>query len=115
DAPGAWQGQLDRDDLIESNLPEQPLALFEAWFAEARKSRIIEPAAMTLATVDADGSPSARIVLLKGYDDSGFRFYTNYESRKGWALAANPRAALVLWWEPLERQVRIEGTVQQLA
>ena len=69
---------------------------------------------MTLATVDADGRPSARIVLLKGFDTRGFRFYTNYESAKGQALAANPEAALVFWWEPLERQVRIQGHVSKL-
>jgi pyridoxamine 5'-phosphate oxidase len=75
---------------------------------------MIEPTAMTLATVDASGRPSARIVLLKGVDEQGFRFYTNYRSRKGEALAARPQAALVFWWETLERQVRVEGRVEML-
>jgi pyridoxamine 5'-phosphate oxidase len=72
---------------------------------------LLEPTAMTLATATPDGRPSARMVLLRGFDERGFCFYTNYESRKGIELAANPRAALVLWWGELERQVRIEGTV----
>lgn len=115
DAPGHWQGMFDRADLRKDNVPNEPMPLFEAWFATAQASDMIEPAAMTLATIDADGTPSARIVLLKGHDTNGFRFYTNYNSRKAQALAANPSAALVLWWEPLERQVRITGTVSKLA
>lgn len=115
DTPGRWQGALDRGDLIEANAPAEPLTLFDAWFAAARDSGMIEPTAMTLATVDADGTPSARIVLLKGHDDAGFRFYSNYDSRKGRALAAHPVAALVFWWEILERQVRVTGGVHPLA
>lgn len=114
DAPGNWQGRLDRGDLRKGNVPADPLTLFEAWFASAQASSIIEPAAMTLATVDTDGMPSARIVLLKGHDEDGFRFYTNYNSRKGRALAAHPVGALVFWWEPLERQVRITGDIEKL-
>lgn len=114
DQPGAWQGDLDRDDLVESRAPEDPLALFADWYAAAGECGLREPTAMTLATVDPDGAPSARIVLLKGFDRDGFRFYSNYESAKGRALAAHPRAALVFWWEPLERQVRITGAVHQL-
>ncbi len=115
DAPGRWQGVLDRDDLIEANAPAEPLALFDAWYTAALEADTIEPSAMTLATVDPDGRPSARIVLLKGFDAAGFRFYTNYESRKGAALAAHPAAALVFWWEALERQVRTNGDVRPLA
>lgn len=115
DQPSTWQGDLDRADLIEATVPADPLALFAEWYAAAGDCGLREPTAMTLATVDADGTPSARIVLLKGFDARGFRFYTNYESRKGEALAANPRAALVFWWEPLERQVRVTGAVSPLA
>lgn len=114
DQPSAWQGDLDRADLIEANVPADPLALFADWYAAAADCGLREPTAMTLATVDPDGSPSARIVLLKGFDDAGFRFYTNYQSDKGAALAANPRAALVFWWEPIERQVRVTGAVSKL-
>lgn len=114
DTPGHWQGQLDRNDLRKHNAPPEPLTLFNDWLDSARAADIIEPSAMTLATVDPDGMPSARIVLLKGHDEDGFRFYTNYNSRKGRALAAHPAAALVFWWEILERQVRITGPVDRL-
>lgn len=114
DAPGRWQGRLDRGDLRKDNAPAEPMALFDAWLDAALASDIVEPAAMTLATVDPDGTPSARIVLLKGHDEQGFRFYSNYASRKGRALAAHPQAALVFWWEPLERQIRITGAVERL-
>ncbi|MES1929151.1 pyridoxine/pyridoxamine 5'-phosphate oxidase [Salinisphaera dokdonensis CL-ES53] len=114
DAPSGWQGRLDRRDLVKENAPADPLVLFANWYAAAQQADMIEPTAMTLATADGNGRPSARIVLLKGFDAQGFRFYTNYESRKGEALAANPQAALVFWWEPLERQIRIEGSVRKL-
>jgi pyridoxamine 5'-phosphate oxidase len=100
------QGELD----IENVLPN-PLQQFGIWMDQAILAEIEEPTAMTLATVGADGSPSARMVLLKGYDAEGFIFYTNYESRKGQEIARNHRVALVLFWKELERQVRIEGTV----
>jgi pyridoxamine 5'-phosphate oxidase len=90
----------------------EPFQRFDAWFAEAGAKEIIDPHAMTLATVGADGRPAARIVLLKGHDERGFVFYTNTQSRKGADLAANPRAALLFYWKSLSRQVRIEGDVQ---
>ena len=86
-----------------------PFARFESWFEEARESEISDPNAMTLATADSRGRPSARMVLLKGFDESGFVFYTNLESRKGGELAENPYVALLFHWKSLRRQVRIEG------
>ena len=103
-----------RDGLTESAADPDPFHFFQRWFDEALAAGVTEPNAMTLATVDDDGQPAARIVLLKGLDERGFVFYTNYESRKGRELAAQPRAALVFWWEALERQVRIEGTVEKV-
>jgi pyridoxamine 5'-phosphate oxidase len=100
--------------LLEGDAGDDPIALFLAWIAEARDSgAILEPNAMTLATADADGTPSARMVLLKEADAGGFVFYTNRESRKGAELDGRGRAALVFWWEPLERQVRVEGAVER--
>jgi pyridoxamine 5'-phosphate oxidase len=90
-----------------------PLALFAEWYAEAEKGEPNDPSAMTVATVGADGMPSARMVLLKGYDASGFVFYTNHESRKGQQLIAHPKAALLFHWKSLRRQVRLEGPVSQ--
>ncbi|MFP4125439.1 MAG: pyridoxamine 5'-phosphate oxidase [Alphaproteobacteria bacterium] len=98
-------GALD-DDAVG----DDPFALFALWFAEAVDSGIVEPNGMTLATADAAGRPSARVVLLKGFDRTGFRWFTNYRSRKAEELAANPHAALLFWFDKLERQVRIEGT-----
>jgi pyridoxamine 5'-phosphate oxidase len=91
-----------------------PLAVFHDWFEEARAAGVDTPEAMTLATADAEGRPSARMLLLKGADERGFTFFTGYESRKGRELAENPRAALVFYWRPLGRQVRVEGTVRRL-
>ncbi len=89
---------------------------FDAWFAQAVAAPdVYEPNAMTLATASKAGRPSARMVLFKGVDAHGFRFYTNYASRKGQELAANPWAALVFWWGPLARQVRVEGSVEKLS
>ncbi|MDA8050751.1 MAG: pyridoxamine 5'-phosphate oxidase [Rhodospirillales bacterium] len=88
-----------------------PFALFAEWFAAAGAAEPRDANAMTLATCSADGTPSARMVLLKGWDDEGFTFYTNIESRKGAELAANPRAALLFYWKSLSRQIRIEGPV----
>ena len=103
-----------RETLDESNVAPDPYRQFEHWFAEAVKSQLHEPNAMTLATVDPDGRPAARIVLLKEFDARGFAFFTNYTSRKGRELAANPEAALLFFWPDLERQVRIEGATARL-
>ena len=94
---------------------QDPIALFHAWLAEAGKSEPNDPNAMTLATADADGVPSARMVLLKGLDERGFVFYTNLGSRKARQLQANPRAALCFHWKSLERQVNVEGAVQPVS
>lgn len=103
------------DRLSEDNAGDDPVALFETWFRLAGKIDIHEPNAMALATATPDGRPSMRIVLLKGFDRAGFTFFTNYESRKGRELATNPHASLLFWWEPLERQVRIEGAIEKLS
>ena len=100
--------------LSETDVAPDPIAQFQRWFDEAMTAKLPEPNAMTLATVDAEGQPSARIVLLKGIDAGGFTFFTNYESRKGLDMAANPRAALLFHWMQLERQVRIEGRVEKV-
>ncbi len=96
------------------NPPADPVALVAAWLDDAAGTAVINPHAMTLATVDPDGNPSARTVLLKGFDERGAVFYTNRNSRKGRALAAHPRAALLLHWDSLMRQVAIEGGVTQV-
>ena len=92
-----------------------PLELFREWFEAAREAGVQFPETMTLATATADGAPSARMVLLKGADEDGFVFFTGYESRKAEELAANPRAALVFYWQPLGRQVRVEGPVERVS
>lgn len=102
------QGALD-----ESTVDESPIRQFGVWYDAAVAAGIPEPEAMTLSTATPDGRPSARIVLLRGFDDRGFCFFTNYESRKGRELAANPWAALTFHWAILERQVRIEGRVER--
>lgn len=102
--------RAERDDAFG----EDPVRLFEAWFDEALAIGQRQPEAMTLATVEPDGRPSARVVLMKGFGPEGVDFYTHYDSRKGRALAAHPRAALVFWWGALGRQVRIEGAVSPL-
>ena len=101
--------------LDERDVAPDPVAMFARWFAEARAADVAEPNAMTLATASADGAPSARMVLLKGVDDGGFVFFTDYRSRKAAELDANPRAALVFHWVELERQVRIAGSVARVA
>lgn len=101
--------------LAEANVDADPIKQFEIWFQQALDADLLEPNAMTLATATPEGKPTARIVLLKGVSDRGFVFYTNYESQKGQQLIANPYAALVFLWNKLERQVRIEGRVEQLS
>jgi len=101
--------------LDPADCNDDPIVQFRAWFDEAVAAKLPDVNAMTLATVDDRGRPSARIVLLKECDERGFVFYTNYESRKGQQLAGQPYAALVFFWEPLHRQVRIEGTVERVA
>jgi pyridoxamine 5'-phosphate oxidase len=101
--------------LDESAALANPIDQFSAWFTHAQQAHLREPNAMTLATVDAYGRPSARIVLLKGVDANGFTWFTNYQSRKGTDIDLNPNAALVFFWNELERQVRIEGTVSKIA
>jgi pyridoxamine 5'-phosphate oxidase len=100
--------------LDVTEVDSDPVAEFGKWLEQALRAEILEPHAMTLATASADGVPSARIVLLRGYDASGFTFFTDYRSRKGRELADNPRAALVCYWPDLERQVRITGTVRRV-
>jgi len=102
-----------REGLAEADVDADPVVQFGRWFEQAEQGGLLEPHAMTLATATPDGRPSARMVLLRDFDERGFCFYTNYQSRKGDELAANPRAALVFWWDKLERQVRIEGRVER--
>jgi pyridoxamine 5'-phosphate oxidase len=104
-------GQLISGDFTAA---EEPLGLFAAWLAEAGKSEPNDPNAMALATVDGDGLPDVRMVLLKGYDADGFVFYSHIDSAKGRELAANPKAALLFHWKSLRRQVRVRGTVSRV-
>jgi pyridoxamine 5'-phosphate oxidase len=101
--------------LEEAELDSDPLRQFAAWFEDAGAAGVRAPEAMALATATADGGPSVRMVLMKGFDERGFVFFTGYESRKGAELSANSRAALLFYWDPLGRQVRIEGPVERVA
>lgn len=103
------------DPLSEQDLASDPVRQFALWFEQARDSRLSMPEAMGLATATSSGVPSLRMVLLKDFDERGFVFFSNYESRKGLELAANPRAALLFHWDPPGRQVRIEGPVQRVS
>ena len=105
--------EYEQAALDEATVDRDPLRQFAAWYDAAVAAGVPEPEAMTLATATPDGSPSARMVLLRGFDARGFCFFTNYDSRKGRELAANPRAALTFHWATLERQVRIEGRVER--
>ena len=107
------RNEYARGSLDEKHVEADPIRQFQLWFQQALDAKVPEPNAMTLATVDEQGQPSARIVLVKGADERGFVFFTNYESRKGQDLAINPRASLLFYWIELERQVRIEGTVEK--
>ncbi|HYO56921.1 pyridoxamine 5'-phosphate oxidase [Archangium sp.] len=100
--------------MEDADAAADPFEQFQRWFADVQAANIPEPNAMTLATADASGAPSARVVLLKGWGEWGFAFFTNYASRKAAELDANPRAALCFYWQPLERQVRVEGRVEQV-
>ena len=110
---GELRVDYKRGALDEAHADPDPIAQFSRWWDEANAAQVREANAMTLATATADGQPSARTVLLKGFDQSGFVFFTNYQSRKGGELAANPHAALLFFWPELERQVRIDGSVAQ--
>ena len=103
-----------KHQLEESMVNKNPLKQFEEWFEEALKSEVTEPNAMSLSTVSSSGMPDCRIVLLKGIEDDGFVFYTNYQSTKGKNLEQNPQAALTFFWAELERQVRIQGIVEKV-
>lgn len=103
-------GELKREDLLDD-----PIKQFQSWFGHATELEVPEPNAMSLATIDRQGRPSARIVLLKGLDERGFIFYTNYESQKGQELTANPQASLNFLWHKVERQVRVQGKVERLS
>ena len=106
--------EYTRAGLRESDVDPNPIEQFRGWFGEALAADLHEPNAMTLATATPEGRPSARVVLLKGFDERGFVFYTNYEGRKSRELEANPRAALVFYWGELERQVRVEGRASRV-
>ncbi|HOJ07215.1 MAG: pyridoxamine 5'-phosphate oxidase [Ignavibacteriota bacterium] len=105
----------EQGQLLESNIKMNPFELFRKWFDQAVEAKIIEPNAMTIATATKEGIPSARVVLLKGFDETGFVFYTNYHSRKGKELNDNPFAAILFWWREFERQIRIEGKIEKIS
>lgn len=119
DRLAALRRRYDRGPLLEGDLDPDPFAAFGRWFADAVDAAsaglLVEPNAVVLATADADGVPDARTVLLKAYDSRGFVIYTNYGSAKGRQVAENPRAALVFPWHPLDRQVRVTGTVERVS
>ena len=102
-------------ELKDNDINKNPIKQFEKWFADAMEAQLYEPNVMTLATADKSGKPNARIVLLKGFDENGFSFYTNYLSQKGKEIKKNPQACLVFFWAELERQVRIEGKIEKLS
>ncbi|MGH3148365.1 MAG: pyridoxamine 5'-phosphate oxidase [Rubrobacter sp.] len=106
----ALREEYTRAGLVEADLAPDPAGQFRRWFDEALSADLHEPNAMILATANPRGRPSARVVLLKGFDERGFVFYTNYEGRKGWELEENPHCSLLFYWGELQRQVRIEGT-----
>ncbi len=101
--------------LLESDVPSNPLTLFAHWYLAAEAAELLEPSAMTLATASADGTPDARIVLMRGFDERGFVFFTNYQSGKAAQLSQNPQAAVVFHWAPLLRQIRIAGRVEKVS
>ncbi len=107
--------EYQQQTLHEADVAADPIAQFQKWFEQAVAAQVAYPEAMTLASATREGKPSARIVLLKGVDASGFSFFTNYDSRKGRELVQNPHASLVFWWNELERQVRVEGRIEQVS
>lgn len=109
-----FRKEYRRSKLEDADLPGNPLELFEAWLQEAFEEDLPEPTAMTLSTVNGEGRVSSRIILLKGFDNGGFQFYTNYNSQKGRDLAENNHAAASFFWPELERQIRIEGRVEKV-
>lgn len=112
--PSALRQSYERGALVEADLAATPAQQFARWFDAAVADGTVEPNAMTLATVSPDGQPTARVVLLKGFDERGFVFFTHYTSRKGQEAEAAGRVGLCFWWPPLERQVRIDGTVERV-
>lgn len=101
--------------LLESEIPEDPMALLGEWLQHASDSEVVEPMAMCLATADAEGRPSSRMVLLRGITENGLRFFTNFNSRKASDLEVNPHVSLTFWWGPLERQIRVEGIASKIS
>lgn len=101
--------------LEKASARRDPFEQFALWIGEAVEKNLHEPNAMTLSTATPDGFPSSRVVLLRGFDQSGFTFFTNYDSRKGAEIAANPRAALLFYWAPIEKQVRLEGLIEKIS
>jgi pyridoxamine 5'-phosphate oxidase len=104
-----------RARLDEANVSPEPVVEFHRWFGQAQEAKVLEPNAMALATATGAGAPSVRMILLKGYDERGFVFFTDYRSQKAAELESNPRASLVFYWGELERQVRITGTVERIS
>ncbi len=107
--------EYTKNGLLETDVDADPFRQFSVWFEQATNAGIVEPNAMSHATVSPDGQPSIRIVLLKGVDDRGFIFFTNYESRKGKDMDQNPKTSLLFFWGELERQVRIEGDIEKIS
>ncbi|NNE34304.1 MAG: pyridoxamine 5'-phosphate oxidase [Rhodothermales bacterium] len=107
--------EYTKAELDLTGVRQDPIEQFGIWFDEAGRAAVVEPNAMVLCTVSGQGKPSSRVVLLKGFNDTGFSFYTNYESRKGRDIEENPFAALTFWWISLERQVRIEGRLERVS
>ncbi len=107
--------QYTKKSLSANNVSQDPFKQFTKWFEEVLKSGFLEPNAMTIATATKDGKPSVRVVLLKEFDDKGFVFYSNYKSRKGKEIDANPCASLLFYWDKLERQVRVEGKIEKVS
>jgi len=112
---GAYRKSYEKSALLEANVADNPMELFEQWFKETEQSKLVEePNAMTIATIGLDGYPKSRVVLLKEFSEVGFVFYTNYHSEKGKALAENPQVCLSFFWPELERQIIIKGNAEKL-